>query len=89
MIGLPHHLLERILPRLKSPPLAFQMPPLENLDDLVNGHKEVIDALSRGDITAEDARVFESLLDGTRRALASANLAERVATLEFLAGEIK
>ncbi len=81
--------LDRILPPAKSTPLAFQMPPLETLDDLVVGHLEVIDALSRGDITPEDARALENLLDGTRRILASADLADRVAALESLVGEVK
>lgn len=81
--------LDRVLPPLKSTPLAFEMPPLKTLDDLVKGHREVIDAFARGDITADDARVFDSLLSGARDAMATADLAERVATLEHSIEEIK
>lgn len=81
--------LDRIIPPLKSTPLAFEMAPLETLDDLVKGHREVIDAFARGDITADDARVFDSLLSGARDAMATADLAERVATLEHSIEEIK
>jgi len=81
--------LDRILPPVKSTPLAFEMPPLQTLDDLVGCYREVIDAFSRGDLTADDSRMMHDLLDGTRRAMAASDLAERVIALENLMGGIK
>ncbi len=81
--------LERILPRLKSPPLAFEMSPMETPEDLITGHREVIDALSRGDLSVEEAKVFESLLEGMVCAMGAADLSKRVAALEASSGDEK
>ena len=76
--------LDRLLPPLKSAPVVFEMPEVETVKDLVSAYRAVVAAYSSGEITADDARVIHDLLKGQRRAMVSAELAERVARLEMM-----
>ncbi len=76
-------ILSRLWPARKGRPVALAgMPRIETPGDLVRALGAVADAVAGGSITPEEGQAVASVLEAQRRAVETADLAERVAALE-------
>ena len=76
--------LDRTLGR--SAPAVFRMPRIESTADLPGALNQILRAAARGAISPEDAARFASIVDAAGRAIAAAEIEERLARLESGAG---
>ena len=74
--------IERILPRLRSRPVVFDLPRVETAEDIVAAYRVVLSAVSEGQLTLEEAERFASLLEATRKAIETVELAADIAALK-------
>ncbi len=81
--------LNRILPPVKSAPISnpLEILPLKSLADVVNGYSEILNVYLRGDITSDEVRVMQDILEGARRAMETASIAESNEIIEGLLEE--
>lgn len=77
-------LLERVLGR--GTPCSFKLPRIESSADLPKAMNHVLQAAAKGEVSSEDAARFATLVDATGRAIAAAEIEERLAKLEASAG---
>ena len=77
-------LLDRVLGR--GTPCSFKLPRIQTAADLPTAMNDVLQAAAQGDLSSEDAARFAALVDATGRALAAAEVEERLARLEASAG---
>jgi len=73
---------DRIWPAPRGRPVALPLPDLAAAPDLPRALAVVLAAVARGEITPDDAKGVAALLDAQRRAVETAELADRLATLE-------
>jgi len=78
--------LERIIPPRKDTPVKVKLPAMETAADLTEAMSAILAAVGAGTITPSEAAALAGLIDTHRKALETADLAERVAKLEELKG---
>jgi hypothetical protein len=74
--------LERLCPPRKDRPVAFDLPPVDTLADLVKATGAIVKAVAAGEISPAEAQEVAGVLELHRRALDTSDLAARVAALE-------
>jgi polyhydroxyalkanoate synthesis regulator phasin len=79
-------IIDRVVPPLKSHLLTFDLPEIATAQDVVAGYSAVVQALSRGELTAEEANMVANLLEAARRAIDTADITERLARIEHKLG---
>lgn len=75
-------ILARVWPARKSRKVAFTLPPMEKVSDLVTGLQSVLDATANGDLTPDEAATIGGLIETKRRALETVELEARLSRLE-------
>ena len=73
---------DRLLPPRRARPITFALPKIATAADLLAAHDSLLEAASKGEITIEDAVKISGLLEAKRRAIDTADLAERLAQIE-------
>ncbi len=74
--------IDRIVPSLKSRPVIFALPEIKTAKDLVAAYGAILEAVSEGQLTPEEASRIAAILDATRRAADAADTYERLAKIE-------
>jgi hypothetical protein len=75
-------LLRRLWPERRGRPLRLDLPPVGAARDLPAALGALVRGVAAGEVTPEEAQAVASLLEAQRRAIETADLAERVAALE-------
>ena len=74
--------VERLLPPCKESPAQFRLPSMTTATGLAQGQAAVLDAYSRGQLTASQAATMSELLDRYRQSLETEQLEARLQALE-------
>ena len=74
--------LDRICPPRKSRPIRITLPPVKTATDVAEAHEAVIDEMSKGEITPDEAHVIGGILEARRRSLETVELEQRIDALE-------
>ena len=74
--------IDRILPNLKSRPVTFTLPEIKTAKDVVAAYGAILEAVSEGQLTPEEASRITAILDAMRRATDSVDTDERLARIE-------
>lgn len=75
-------LLSRCWPAGKGRPVPLPLPPLRTPADILAAHAALIAALAEGAISAEEAQAVGTVIESTRKAIETGDLAARIAALE-------
>jgi len=78
--------LERIVPPRKDSPVKVTLPAIESATDIPAVTNALLEAVANGQLTPSEAAALAALVEGHRKALETADLAERVAKLEEFKG---
>jgi hypothetical protein len=78
--------LDRIAPRKRDRPVAFELPPLHTAADAAAALAAITAAVSAGDLTPSEAADLFKLVDGFTRTLEATLFEERVTRLERMVG---
>lgn len=79
-------LLDRLCPTKRDAPVSISLPSMETPADLPKVTGAIMQAAAEGKITPSEAAALAALVEGHRKALETADLAERVAKLEEFKG---
>ncbi len=79
-------LLDRLCPAKRDAPVSISLPSMETPADLPKVTGAIMQAAAEGKITPSEASALAALVEGHRKALETADLAERVAKLEEFKG---
>lgn len=79
-------LLDRLCPTKRDAPVSISLPSMETPADLPRVTGAIMQAAAEGKITPSEAAALAALVEGHRKALETADLAERVAKLEEFKG---
>jgi hypothetical protein len=74
--------LDRIAPARKDRTIAFELPPVSTVADIVIASGALLLAVAEGDLTPSEAGELSKLLDGHRLAMTTAELQARITKLE-------
>ena len=87
-VGAARLLLDRVLGKVRESPAetAFKLPRVKSVGDLPGALNKVMQAAARGDIDTAEALQFATMIDMTGRALAAAEVDERLTRLEAGSG---
>jgi hypothetical protein len=61
--------LERIIPPGKSRPIQFELPPVKTASDVATAQGAIISAMSKGNITPDEAHIISGILEGRRKSI--------------------
>jgi len=81
-IGAMRLCMERIMPPRKERLLSFELPPIENLDDISLGMKSILAAISEGMLTTEEGEAISRILGQHATVMVNQDLQQRVEKLE-------
>ena len=74
--------LDRIAPLCRGRRVRLVLPPINGAADVVQASAVIIDCMSRGIISAEEAQAAAAVLDHHRKAVETLDLERRIAALE-------
>jgi hypothetical protein len=74
--------MERIAPLRKGRPVTFALPPIKNAEGLTAAIGAVAEAMSRGEVSPDEASAIASVLDLKRRAIETVEIERRLSQLE-------
>ncbi|MBL6082094.1 hypothetical protein JMJ56_29385 [Belnapia sp. T18] len=80
-------LLRRVWPERKGRLVEFQLPPIATAADTAKAAAAIVEAVATGDLTPDEAQAVAGVVEVQRRAIETAELAERIAALEARAGQ--
>ena len=80
-------LLRRVWPEQKGRLVEFDLPLVVTAADAVQASAAIVAAVATGEITPDEAQAVASVVEIQRRAIETAELAERIAALEARAGQ--
>ena len=80
-------LLRRVWPERKGRLVEFDLPPVVSAADAVQASAAIVAAVATGELTPDEAQAVASVVEIQRRAIETAELAERIAVLEARAGQ--
>ncbi|SDD94048.1 DUF5681 domain-containing protein [Belnapia rosea] len=80
-------LLRRVWPERKGRLVEFDLPPIAGATDAVKAAAAIVEAVASGDLTPDEAQAVAGVVEIQRRAIETAELAERIAALEARAGQ--
>ncbi|MCA1604571.1 MAG: hypothetical protein LC775_03630, partial [Acidobacteria bacterium] len=75
-------ILDRIAPPCRGRRVRLNLPPIVGAADVVQASTAVVDAMSRGVISAEEAQAAAVVLEHHRKAVETFDLERRLAALE-------
>lgn len=78
--------LDRIWPARRGAPVNLDLPAIRTADDVVAAMAAIADAVAGGDLTPDEGEVFAKLIEANRRAIETADLAQRIEALEQAGG---
>jgi hypothetical protein len=78
--------LDRIAPRKRDRPVAFELPPLHTAADATAALGAITAAVSAGDLTPSEAADLFKLVDGFTRSLEATVFEQRMTRLERMVG---
>jgi hypothetical protein len=79
-------LLDRVAPARKGQAVEFHLPEIRNASDLDQAYAAVLQAVSNGDLSPEEAQSVVDLLEARRKAMETLELERRLEQLEEAAG---
>jgi hypothetical protein len=74
--------LDRIFPPRKGRSVAVKLPAIETAADVLTAHSVVTAAMSKGELTPDEAQVIANVLEQKRPAIETLEIEKRVAALE-------
>jgi hypothetical protein len=74
--------LERLMPPRKDRLVHFDIPPVDNLNDIALALKHILGAISEGQITPQEGEILSRIVDMQANLIAAQDLKERVEKLE-------
>jgi hypothetical protein len=74
--------MDRLAPPRKDSPVAFDLPEMKTLNDAVPAMGALVKAVGQGDLTPAEAAELTKLVQAFVRIIETAELEERVRTLE-------
>jgi hypothetical protein len=74
--------MERIAPVRKGRPVNVNLPPISTAVDVLGAIGATIQAMSQGDLTADEASVIPGVLEVKRRAIETVDLEARLSAVE-------
>src|SRR6478609_3106687 len=74
--------LDRILPPRKDSPVAFDLPEIKTINDAVPAMGALVKAVGQGDLTPVEAGELTKMVQAFAKIIETAELEERVRTLE-------
>lgn len=74
--------MDRLAPPRRDRSIAFDLPPIETVDDLPRATRAIMDAVSVGDITPSEAAELGKIVDAHVRAIEVSDFNKRLAALE-------
>ncbi len=81
--------LERLAPPRREAPLSIDLPTFETLADLPRVTGAITQAVAGGELTPGEGQALASLVESHRKAVETADLAERVAVLESQQSKVR
>ena len=75
-------IVDRIVPLRKGRPVEFSLPAVETAADVLAAQAAVIEAMSRAQLTPEEAALVAKVIDGKRQAIELMDIEARLARLE-------
>lgn len=79
-------LLRRLWPERNGRPVALQLPPLSGAASIADALAAVVSAVAAGDVSPEEAQAVAAVLETQRKAIETAELEARIASLQGRAG---
>lgn len=77
---------DRLYPPQKGRSIQIDLPPIKQANDVVQGYEAVLNAVSEGSITPDEASTIANVLEGKRKAIETCELETRMAALEKTKG---
>jgi hypothetical protein len=74
--------MERIVPVKKDSPVEFKLPAIKTADKIFKASQAVLKAVSKGELTPNEAQSIVGLLEVHRRSLETVELEKRIEELE-------
>lgn len=74
--------IERLLPACKQSPVQFKLPPVATAAQLAEAQAKVLEAVSCGQLTTDEAGTVVNLMENRRRVLETQELEARLQALE-------
>jgi hypothetical protein len=74
--------LERIVPQRKSRAVAFELPPIDRVEDLAGAVGAVLQEVARGRLFLDEGATLVGIMESKRRAMETIELEKRLAALE-------
>lgn len=74
--------LDRIAPPRKSRAVTLDLPELRSATDVLAGMSAILQAMSSGEISPDEAQQIAVILEGARRAIETHEFEQRIAALE-------
>jgi hypothetical protein len=81
-------LLSRGWPHRRGRPVKIDLPPVETSAGLIQAHAAVVAAMSKGDLTPDEAASIASVLETQRRAIETHDHERRIRELEQKKGTV-
>ena len=78
--------LDRLVPPRRSRPVRVSLPDTSTARGVLEAHDAVLQAAADGTITPEEAATMASLLEGKRKAIETADLAEELRQVKEMVG---
>jgi hypothetical protein len=75
-------LFERVYPARKGAPLRIDLPSIDTLDDVLKAQTAVINAMSKGNISPDEASLITTVIEAQRKTFESIDLERRITALE-------
>lgn len=74
--------LERVLPVRKGAPITFEMPAIDNAENIAKAIGAVVSAVAAGELSPDEGAVVTGLLETKRKAIETSEIEKRLAALE-------
>lgn len=74
--------MDRVMTPLREEPVRLTLPPIKTAADCVDAQQAIVGAAAAGELLPSQAQALSALVEGQRAALATHELAERIAALE-------
>ena len=73
---------DRLYPIQKGRSIQIQLPPIKQANDVVQGYEAILNAVSDGSITPDEASTIANVLESKRKAIETHEIEKRISVLE-------
>lgn len=73
---------DRLYPPQKGRSIQIDLPPIKQADDVVQGYEAILNAVSDGSITPDEASTIANVLESKRKAIETHEIEKRISVLE-------